>query len=411
MISDWKQYKLEEVCRRITSGGTPLTSKKEYYENGTIPWLKTTEVHKEIIRETDTYITEEGLKNSSAKLIEENSIVVAMYGDGGTAGKIALTKIPLSTNQACCNLTVDERKAFHSFIYYYLKINYDNLVNLKSGGSQQNLNALTIRKFPILLPPLPTQQRIASILSAYDDLIEVNNQRIKLLEETARELYKEWFVRMRFPGYKQAKFVKGMPKGWEVKPMAALCLRITDGTHDTPKPLNTGYPLITGKHIIDGFIDFTSAYYISEKDHRQISKRSGLSKGDILLSNIGTIGSASIVDYENEFSVKNVVIYKPLKTEYSAFIYYYLTNPNTVEQFMSDAFGTSQQFLSLGYCRKLKAFIPGEDLILKFGEHVNAMIKLKYTLQKQNTQLRQIRDRLLPRLITGKLEVKEKGGL
>jgi type I restriction enzyme S subunit len=198
-----------------------------------------------------------------------------------------------------------------------------------------------------------------------------------------------------------------VPEGWEVKPIAALCSRITDGTHDTPKPLESGYPLITGKHIIDGFIDFTSAYYISEKDHRQISKRSGLNKGDILLSNIGTIGSASIVNYENEFSVKNVIIYKPLKIEYSAFIYYYLTNPTTLEQFMSDAFGTSQQFLSLGYCRKLKAFIPIEDLILKFDQIASPMIKLKYTLQQQNTQLRQIRDRLLPRLISGKLEVKE----
>ena len=94
-MKDWKPYKLEEVCKKITSGGTPLTSKKEFYENGTIPWLKTTEVNKGIIREIDTFITAEGLKNSSAKLIPENSIIVAMYGDGGTAGKAALTKIRL----------------------------------------------------------------------------------------------------------------------------------------------------------------------------------------------------------------------------------------------------------------------------------------------------------------------------
>jgi type I restriction enzyme S subunit len=212
---------------------------------------------------------------------------------------------------------------------------------------------------------------------------------------------------MRFPGYKQAKFVKGVPEGWEVKPIASICSRITDGTHDTPKPLESGYPLITGKHIIDGFIDFTTAYFISEVDHNQISKRSGLNQGDIIFSNIGTIGSASIVDYENDFSVKNVIIYKPSEIEYSAFIYYYLTNPTTVEQFKADAFGTSQQFLSLGYCRKLKAIIPKLDLILKFDNIVRPMIKLKYTLQKQNTQLRQIRDRLLPRLISGKLQVKE----
>ena len=117
-MTDWKEYRLGDLCKNVMSGGTPLTSNKDYYENGNIPWLKTTEIHKEIIRYTDTYITELGLKNSSAKLIPENSLIVAMYGDGGTAGKVALTKISLTTNQACCNLVIDKEKAFYGFVYY-----------------------------------------------------------------------------------------------------------------------------------------------------------------------------------------------------------------------------------------------------------------------------------------------------
>ena len=405
-MEDWKPYKLEEVCKKVISGGTPLTSKKEYYMNGNIPWLKTTEVNKEIIYSIDTFITAEGLKNSSAKLIPANSIIVAMYGDGGTAGKAALTKIPLSTNQACCNLIINETKADFGFIYYYLKVNYENLVNLKSGGSQQNLNALTIRKFPIILPSINIQQRISSIISAYDELIETNNQRIKLLEVTSRELYREWFVRLRFPEYNNTKFVKGIPEGWEVKPILSLCSRITDGTHDTPKPLQEGIPLITGKHLIDGRIDFETAYKISLEDHEKIKKRSGLVKGDILFSNIGTIGSTAVVYEDFEYSVKNVIIFKPALSQYSLFLYYMILSEGVKEQMLMDAFGTSQQFISLGYIRKLKTIIPAKNLIFRFSEIVAPMFEQIQNLQQQNTHLRQIRDRLLPRLISGKLQVK-----
>ena len=256
------------------------------------------------------------------------------------------------------------------------------------------------------VPPLPTQHRIASILSAYDDLIEVNNQRIKLLEQTARELYKEWFVRMRFPGYKKTKFKKGIPEGWEVKPILSLCSRITDGTHDTPKPVAEGIHLITGTHLLEGKIDFDSAYKISLSDHEKIKRRSGLEKGDILFSNIGTIGLTAIVTEDFEYSVKNVIIFKPLKNEFSLFLNYMIKSVGVREQMLLDALGTSQQFISLGYIRKVKTLIPNSELIEKYSEIVKPMFQQQTILNQQNTQLRQIRDRLLPRLVSGKLQVK-----
>jgi type I restriction enzyme, S subunit len=107
-----------------------------------------------------------------------------------------------------------------TYLYYLLKSELFKgyIINTAQGAANQaSITLESILGYKFLLPPLPTQRRIASILSAYDELIEVNNQRIKLLEETARQLYKEWFVRMRFPEYKKAKFVKGVPEGWEVK--------------------------------------------------------------------------------------------------------------------------------------------------------------------------------------------------
>lgn len=213
-MEGWSTNKLANLCFRISSGGTPLRSISRYYENGTIPWLKTGEVKKGLIYHTEEKITENGLENSSAKLIPENSVIVAMYGDGDTAGNVAINKIPLATNQACCNFTLNPEQAHYRYVYYYLKGSYNNLINLKLGGSQQNLNAQSLKSFSIHHPRVETQKKIAAILSAYDDLIENNRRRIALIEKMAEEIYREWFVRMRFPSYEKAKIIKGVPEGW-----------------------------------------------------------------------------------------------------------------------------------------------------------------------------------------------------
>jgi len=210
---------INSICSLVTSGGTPLTKNLSYYNPPEIPWLKTAEVNYCRIYDTEKYISKEGLNNSSAKLIPENSVIVAMYGQGDTAGRVAINKIPLATNQACCNLVIDEEKADYQFVYYALSTLYDKLVSLKNGGAQPNLNAGIIKAIEIPLPPLKTQHRIASILSAYDDLIENNQKQIKLLEEAAQRLYKEWFVDLRFPNYENTPVVDGVPEGWRYIPL------------------------------------------------------------------------------------------------------------------------------------------------------------------------------------------------
>lgn len=210
----WEKVKLGDICKYVTSGGTPKSSIKEYYEPKQIPWLKTKEVNYCRIYETESYISKDGLDNSSAKMIPQNSVIVAMYGQGDTAGRVAINKIPLTTNQACCNLIIDETKAYYEFVYYQLVTLYEKMVSLKNGGAQPNLNAAIIKSIEIKLPPLKTQRYIADILSSYDNLIENNQKQIKLLEEAAQRLYKEWFVDLRFPGHENTKIVDGVPEGW-----------------------------------------------------------------------------------------------------------------------------------------------------------------------------------------------------
>ncbi len=234
--------RIGEICSKVCSGGTPTSSNPNYY-NGGIPWLNTNEVNFCNIYATNKTISQEGLEHSAAKYIPVNTVIVAMYGV--TAGKSAIAKIPLTTNQACCNLVIDDNKADYQYVYYFLKQQSDNLNKLANGGAQQNLNSLIIKKYKIALHSLQIQHRIASILSAYDSLIENNTKRIRLLEKMAENLYKEWFVRFRFPGYEKAEMENKLPKGWKVERLGEWGISLDTGKR--PKggvdiSLKDGYP-------------------------------------------------------------------------------------------------------------------------------------------------------------------------
>lgn len=292
------------------------------------------------------------------------------------------------------------------FLYYVLSDNnFFNYSTVTSKGTKMPRGSKNaIMKYLVPDIDIPSQRRIADILSAYDELIENNNRRISLLEKAAQELYKEWFVRFRFPGYETTKFENGLPEGWALKRMNDFCY-VTDGTHDTPKPLDEGFPLITGRCIKNGFVDFNEAYCISEKDHENIKKRSGLSSGDILFSNIGTVGNCCIVDYSREFSVKNVIIFKPKDTVETAYLYYWMTNSSMQEIFATQTNGASQQFVGLTFMRRYKILVPEQKILTTFGEKILPIIEQKKLLHNNNSNLAKQRDLLLPRLMSGKLEV------
>ena len=300
-----------------------------------------------------------------------------------------------------------KKKADARFTYYLASSDAVVLpaINSMTGASgRQRADKRFIQRLKLNLPDLPTQERIADILSAYDDLIKVNNRRIELLEQAAQELYKEWFVRFRFPGYENAKFEDGIPEGWKIKRINEFCY-VTDGTHDTPKPVDIGVPLVTGRCISSGFVDFDATYNISETDHEGIKKRSGLKSGDILFSNIGTVGNCCIVDYNCEFSVKNVIIFKPKTMRDTAYLYYWMTSSTMQEIFGAQTNGASQQFVGLTFMRRYKLLAPKDDILEAFVDKVLPIVEQKRLLHQKNLNLAAQRDMLLQRLMSGKLEV------
>ena len=158
---EWK--KIGEVCTKVCSGGTPSTSNPEYYK-GNIPWLRTQDVDWKDVYDTDIKITEEAIKNSSAQWIPANCVIVAMYG--ATAAKACINRIPLTTNQACCNLQVDENIANYKYVYHWICREYERLRAL-GEGSQSNLSGKKIKDYKIPIPPLSVQSHIVEILDKF----------------------------------------------------------------------------------------------------------------------------------------------------------------------------------------------------------------------------------------------------
>lgn len=172
----WKT--LGNLAIKITSGGTPDTKKTEYWENGAIPWMSSGEVNLKTISETEKFITEAGLKNSSAKLVPENSVVMALAGQGKTRGQVARTRIELTTNQSLAALIFDEKKVSSDYIFHFLETQYENLRQISSGNSGRgglNLQMISAYKVPIPCPENPEkslaiQSEIVRILDAFTAL-------------------------------------------------------------------------------------------------------------------------------------------------------------------------------------------------------------------------------------------------
>lgn len=383
---------IKDICSLVTSGGTPLTSMESFYFPPEIPWLKTAEVNYCRIYDTEKYISREGLARSSAKLIPANSVIVAMYGQGDTAGRVAINKIPLSTNQACCNLIINDEKADYEFVYYALSTLYDKLVSLKNGGAQPNLNAGIIKAIEIPYPDIENQRRIASILSAYDDLIENNRKQIKLLEEAAQRLYKEWFVDLRFPGWEDAEIVDGVPVGWKRKRLVDIAdvqygFAFNGALFNSDKK---GTPIIRIRNIPSSS---TSDYTTEQADEQYL-----VNNGDIV---VGMDGEFHINSWagEQSYLVQRTCRIKPIEPDMNGFLLWAIYGP--IKYFEKTVVGATVAHLGKKHIDTIELLVSPEQFYLPF----KSIFDKRQLLMNQIRKLSEARDRLLPKLMSGELEV------
>lgn len=274
------------------------------------------------------------------------------------------------------------RKGYsQDFLFYLLAsqplIDYASVIS--NGTKMPRAKWKVLAKTDWMIPALPEQERIASILSAYDNLIEVNNKRIALLEQMAAQIYKEWFVRMRFPGYENTEFEKGIPKGWEIKKLSDII------------KLSYGKSLLEEKRDGGGFPVYGSSGIVGFHSNASV-------KGPGII--VGRKGNVGSVFYSHtDFYAIDTVYY--VETKHSLIYIFYLLN--TMNFISGDA---AVPGLNRGQAYSNKIFLPGNNLIEEFHNLLFPIFEQIKNLKEQVILLKQTRDLLLPRLISGKLRVK-----
>lgn len=449
MGSDAKFVQLGSLCSQVLTGGTPLTKNKHFYDGGTIPWLKTKEVNFNFIESTENYITEAGLAGSSAKLVPVNSVIVAMYGQGDTAGRVAVNKIPVTTNQACCNLVIDPLKADYRFVYYYLKSSYSELVRRKTGSAQPNLNTKILKDFEIVDLPLARQTAIGDQLEALDQKITLNRQINQTLEQMAQTLFKSWFVdfdpvmdnaldagnpipdelqhraetrktvresegfkplpedvRQLFPDAFEESELGWVPKGWVVS---------TAGDEFTVKGGST--PSTKNAEFWEGGdIHWTSPKDLSGKTdkimldtERKITSEglrkitSGLlPENTVLMSSRAPIGYLALAKIP--VAVNQGYIAIPSTTRLSQeYALYWLAS--SIDEIKGIAGGTTFAEISKKTFKSIQMTVPNEETIHMFSKLASDYLDKISSNAKEVNTLTKLRDTLLPKLISGELRL------
>ena len=361
---------------------------------------------------------------SSGKAITPTDGVIPIYGSNGIIGytdnakyknKIILGRVGAycGSVEYCADefnatdntliTTCDTSKIQYFFAYYLLK--QYNLNGLAGGAAQPLITQGLLKHLKCNIPCLETQSRISKILQHYDSLIEVNNKRIKILEQMAENLYKEWFVRFRFPGHETAEFENGLPKGWEYSSVESLSCILQRGI--SPEYDDNGkYCVISQKCVRESIMDISEA----RSQTKPFKADLNLQDGDTVIcsTGTGTLGRVGQVygDYPNTTFDSHVTIVRANSTVGKHFLFWTLKNMQS--WFMNMGIGsTNQQELYRSTIKNAKVLLPDRsaDLVNQFERNIEPLHKQIVTVRKQTQNLTRQRDLLLPRLMSGKLEV------
>lgn len=411
---EWKEVRLGDVCTRVCSGGTPKSTNLSYY-GGKIPWLNTKEIDFNRIYSTEKTITDSGLNNSSAKWIVPNTVTVAMYG--ATAGKSCIVKVPMTTNQACCNLTINDEVADYEFVYYSLKNDNTTLASLANGGAQQNLNAQIIKDYVLQMPSLADQRRIASILSSLDRKIELNNKINANLEEMAQAIFKNWFVD--FEPFKDGKFVDSelgmIPEGWKVSQIADIPHILETGKRPKGGAVEKGIPSVGAEHV-KGMCayDYSKTKYINCEFAAKLKtgKINGYElmiykdggKPGYFIPNFSIFGER----YPFENCYLNEHVFKldfDGNKEFNIFCYFFFKTEQIMSYFNAQGAKAAIPGINKKDVENIYIFSPDNESVIKFGEFAYPLFKQMLKNAIENRRLSLLRDTLLPRLMSGEIEV------
>ena len=440
--NNWQIKKLGEVCK-TTSGGTPSRKNKNYY-SGTIPWVKSGELDRGIIFDTEEKITEEAIKNSSAKIFPKGTLLIALYG--ATIGKLAFLGVDATTNQAVCGIYENEN-IISKYLYYFLLFNKPKLVQQGVGGAQPNISQTILKDLDLPIPPLETQH---AIVSKIEELFSELDKGIAELKTAQQQLktYRQSVLKSAFEGKLTEEWRKNnvnidsvesliynlkndkknlktktrseitdeeqnelfsIPNSWKWIRNEEYLYEVKDGTHDTPKYISDGIPFVTQKNIKNSGLTLDDIQYISEEEHKKYYQRSNVTKGDILISMIGhNRGMSVIVDTDRVFSIKNVGLFKfNHKYQLNKFSYYFYQSKVALNIILKKSKGGAQPFIGLTELRNWPVVVCSleeqHQIVEEIESRLSVADKMEQSIQESLQKAEALRQSILKKAFCGEL--------
>lgn len=420
----YEMVKVEDIKsdKKYALVGGPFGSDlsgKHYVETG-VPVIRGGNLpfDKKFDSESFVYVSQRKADKLKSNTAHPGDLVFTQRGTLGQVGIIPTGEFDrYIISQSQMKLTVDKNKAEPLYVYYYFRTKecVKRIENHALSSGVPHINLGILQQFKIPLPSLPTQKKIAAILSTYDDLIDNNNQRIQLLEDMAEEIYKEWFVRLRFPGWQQTRFFDAqgrevaagtrgaLPEEWKQKTFTDEADVLSGGTPSTnvPKYWDGDIPFFTPRDTTEGFFTFTTEKMISKAGLAKCNSQL-FEPNTIFITARGTVGKINLNAVEMAMNQTNYAIRSSgIAGQY--YLFFWLKDQ--IKQLKKQATGATFSAITVKDFSNLEIVLPTANILNRYHVQVESLFELMKTLQQKKQLLQQTCDLLLPRLISGKLPV------
>ena len=388
-MSEWKECTIADLGE-VVGGATPSTKKPENYENGDISWITPKDLSTfsgRYILHGERNITEIGLNSCSTRLLPPNTV---LFSSRAPIGYVAIAAKEMCTNQGFKSVIPNTDTDF-MFLYYLLKYNRNNIENMGSGTTFKEVSGNTMKSIKVCVPvDIDEQRRIGAVLSAIDDKIELNTTINENLEQQAQALFKAWFVDFE-------PFGGVMPDNWRMGTLSEICGYSKDKVDIDDLTLDTYYSTENMQPNRQGAVQATTL--------PTIKQTTACKKGDVLISNIRPYFKKILYCFSDCGCSTDVLCFVPNKTDYSAFLYCALYADKFFDYMVAGSKGTKmprgdkQQIMVYPIC------IPSAEYIEKFNQAVAPMLETVYTNRIEASNLANLRDTLLPKLMNGEIDV------
>ena len=402
----WEKVKLGDISANIQTGpfGSQL-HQHDYSEVGTPVVMPKDLIGGKISEQSIARVSQDHVQRLNRHIIQKGDILYSRRGDVGRCAIASDHETGWLCGTGCLRVTTDTTIADSKFVFYQLQ--QPEVVGWVEkhavGATMLNLNTTILSNIPLLLPPIETQRRIADILSAYDDLIENNRKQIKLLEEAAQRLYKEWFVDLRFPGHEHTKIVDGVPEGWEKSTVAAVSSILRRGI--SPRYNENGkFVVINQKCIRQTVVSFDE----SRRQEKLYPEDLNLQDSDTVIcsTGAGTLGRVGQIfgNYPDTTLDSHVTLVRAKEGFGKQYLFQSLNSRQTYLMGMGKG-STNQLELSRGTIQDLDIYIPLKKVLNQFEQVAQPIHDKISVISKSILQLQTARDHLLPKLMNGEVEV------